>query len=274
MNMKKISTLSFLVFIIFIYSCKKDENDKPDNHDQHYYIEYYNGDTPFYSLESFTKMHYVDGKFNFAEIGGHDTINFTYENGKLDSFVGSLFGCCDYKRYKKYHYFNDSLIDYISFSKTSTKDDGLEHIDLDYDNMNRINFYRMYHSLDPTDIFFYEWEGDDIDKVTVYSYSDHYSPDSVISSINYYTYTDEENPLKSLNTLYFRNKFLNKHLAKDMTQIRYNYTYDISQEPIIQTLASIDTLHYTFYYEYNDEGLVKNIFRNNKLTDVIKYIKQ
>jgi len=267
--MKKIITFFLIVTILISFQCKKDKI--PDNPPipgivSPKIISFYE----IYSYEDygFHEMKYKDNHFDYAVFSG-DTIKFTYKNNRLDKYVGPMFGrCCDVKRRKQYHYFNDSLVDKIWF-KNTYKDDELDNIELKYNGANQINYYRLHHSSDPYPYYFYEWTGDDISKVTTYDYNYHVTPDSVVLSIESYTYSDTINPLQSLKTIYFKSIFLSKHLPISMIRIRYNYDYAYNN----RTLIKIDTLQYNYSYDYSNSGLVTSIYMNNKKHFDIKYDK-
>jgi hypothetical protein len=271
--MKKIIIFFLLITILISFQCKKDKipDDPPiPGIIPPKIISFYE----VYSFErySFNKMKYKGNRFDYAVCSG-DTIKFTYKNNRLDSYIGPMFGsCCDVNFRKQYHYINDSLIDRIWF-KSTYKDDELENIELKYNAANQINYYRLQHSLDPYPYYLYEWTGDDITKVTTYNYNYHVTPVTVVQSIDCYTYSDTINPLQSLKTIYFKSIFLNKHLPKSMTRIRYEYDYDNNNSPITRTLAKIDTLHFNYSFDYSNSGLVTNIYMNNQKHFNIRYDK-
>jgi len=271
--MKKILLPLVFVTVLISFQCKKDNTpDNPPIPDiaQPKIISLNALFT--YETYGFTEMKYKGNHFDYAMFD-NTKIKFSYKNNRIDKYVGPMFGsCCDVRARKQYHYFNDSLIDHISFESTY-KDDYLEYIKLKYNGANQINYYRLHHSLDPYPFYSYEWSGDDISKLTAYDFNWHVVPDSVIAFIDTYTYSNIINPLQSLNTIYFEYFFLNKHLPSSMTRIRYWYDTDNNTYPKTRSLTKIDTVYYNYSYDYSNSGLVTGIFRNSKKLYEIEYDK-
>ncbi len=162
--MKKTIVLFLFITILISFQCKKGDPIEPTIIVSPKIVAFYE----IYSFEhyGFQEMKYKDNYFDYAVLSG-DTIRFTYKNNRLDYYIGPMFGtCCDVRRRKQYHYFNDSLVDKIWF-KSTYKDEVLEEIELKYNSVNQINYYRLYHSLDPYPYYVYEWAEDDISKVTL-----------------------------------------------------------------------------------------------------------
>jgi len=264
--MKKLFLLSLILISILVLSqCKKDnipdDNPSDSTEVEHLILTLIYGYS--YDIHGFKNMTYKNGRYDSAMLD-NTTIKFTYNNNRLDYYVGPMFGtCCDVFRKKKYHYLNDTLIDYIEFINTY-KDDKYEKIELKYNGANQINYYRLYHSGDPYLYYLYDWSADDIAKETVIDYNKYVVPDSVVRYIDTYTYTDTLNPLRVVNDLFFLPEFLTKHLPRNMTRIAYTYDEDRSTQPYTRSLIRVDTLHYHFSYDYNQLGLLENYYRNNK----------
>jgi len=271
--MKKLFLLSLILISILVLSQCKKEHIPDDNPSDSTEVEHLIKTITFGSYDGehgFKNMTYKNGRYDSALVD-YNYVKFSYKNNRLDYYMGAMFGLCDVRVKKKYHYLNDTLIDYIEFSN-SYKDDTYLKIQLKYNGANQINYYRLSRSLDPYYFYLYDWSADDIAKATAIDYNYHVVPDSVVGFVDIYnSYTDTLNPLRAVNDIYFLTLFLTKHLPRNMTRIAYTYDIDHTTSPYTRSLVRVDTLHYHFSYDYNQLGLLESVYMNNKRTIHILY---